>query len=139
MVKDIVTDKELLSVKCEKATPEDAQVITDLLDTFEEHADECVCMAANMIGQTKRIIAVADAEEGTRLMVNPVIVDRKQPYFAQEGCLTRPDGSERGAKRYKRIKVRYLDADFAEHEHVFQGYAAQIVQHAVDHCNGVLV
>lgn len=139
MVKDLITDKELLSVKCEKATPKDAEVVQDLIDTLEEHSDECVCLAANMIGQTKRIGVIADAVEGAKVLVNPIVIDRKQPYFAQEGCLTRPDGSEHGAKRYKRIKVRYLDAGFQEHEEVFQGFAAQMVLHIVDHCNGVLI
>lgn len=138
MVKDIVTDKELLSQKCEKATPEDAQVFQDLVDTFEEHQDECVCMAANMIGYLKRVIVIA-SEEGPKLMVNPAVIDKKQAYFAQEECLSRPDGKPRGAKRYKRVKVKYVDADFAEHEEVLDEFSSQCVLHCVDHCNGVVI
>lgn len=137
VIQPIVTDEEKLTMKAEKATPEDAGVIQDLLDTFTEHSDECVCMAANMIGVNKRIIVIADALEGTKVMVNPMIVDKKQAYFAQEGCLSRPDSPDRGAKRFKRIRVNYLDADFEEHTDNFQGFGAQIIQHAVDHCNGV--
>ncbi len=139
MIQQIVTDENALQVKSEKATPEDAQVIQDLLDTFEEHADECVCMAANMIGVNKRIIVITDITGEAKVMVNPLIVDKKQAYFAEEGCICRPDGKERGAKRYKRIKVRYWDADFQEHTESFQGFMAQCVQHSVDHCNGVLI
>ena len=139
MIQEIVTDEAALQVKSEKATPEDAQVIQDLLDTFEEHADECVCMAANMIGANKRIIAITDLTGEAKVMVNPLIIDKKKAYFTTEGCISRPDGKERGAKRYERIKVRYLDENFEEHTDTFTGFVAECVQHCVDHCNGVLI
>lgn len=138
MIAEIVTDKEQLSVKSEPATPEDAQVIQDLLDTFAAHEDECVCMAANMIGQPKRIIVIA-TEDGPYLMVNPVITARKQPWFAQEECLCRPGAKARGAKRYKRIKVTFQDASFEEHTGTFTDYGAQMVQHCIDHCDGIVI
>lgn len=142
MIQPIVTDKDQLSIKSEDATREDASVIADLLDTFEEHADECICMAANMIGVHKRIIVILDThseDAATKVMVNPVVIDRKQPYFAEEECISRQEGKARGAKRYKRIRVRYLDENFEEHTEAFRELDAQMVQHCIDHCNGVYI
>ena len=139
MIQPLVTDKEQLCIKSDKATPDDAQVIQDLLDTFEEHADECTCMAANMIGAHKRIIVITGLDGQAQVMVNPKIVDKKKAYFAKEGCICRPNGNDRGAKRYQRIKVTYQDADFEEHTETFQGFFAENVQHAVDHCNGIYI
>lgn len=139
MIQPIVTDKDRLSVKSEKATPEDAQVIQDLLDTFEEHGGECSCMAANMIGVNKRVIVITDPAGEAMVMVNPLIVDKKKAHFAKEGCICRPNGNDHGAKRYQRIKVRWQDADFEEHTATFQGFFAQCIQHCVDHCNGIYI
>ena len=138
MVRDIVTDAEVLAQKSEDATEEDAAVIGDLLDTYAEHEAECVCMAANMIGEAKRIIVIA-TPEGPLVMVNPVITQTKQAWFAEEECISRPGARARGAKRFKRIRVTWLDADFAEHEGSFSDYEAQMIQHCVDHCNGVVI
>ena len=138
MVRDIVCDPEALSVASEDATQDDAGVIEDLLDTFGAHAEECVCMAANMIGVRKRIIVIA-TPDGPQVMVNPVITQTKQAFFAEEECLSRPGARARGAKRFKRIRVRWLDADFAECEGSFSEYEAQMIQHCIDHCNGVVI
>lgn len=136
MVRDIVKDTAILSQRSEKATEDDAQVVTDLLDTLAENSDMAVCLAANQIGELKRVIALVGGE-GPYAMVNPIIVDRKQPYFADEECLS-VEGS-RKVRRYKRIKVRYLDADFKPQSTTLTDFAAEAVQHAVDHCNGILV
>lgn len=136
MVRDIIHDTDILSQKSEKATEDDAGIVQDLLDTFEANADTAVCLAANQIGELKRIIVVNDAGT-TRVMVNPMIIDKKQPYFPTEECLSIE--GQKTVRRYKRIKVRYLDADFKLHTDKFDEYVAEVIQHAVDHCNGVLV
>lgn len=136
MVRDIITDTELLSQECEKATQEDAGVIQDLLDTFHANAETAAGLAANQIGELKRIIVVNDGEQ-TIVMVNPLIVDKKQPYFPTEECLSL-EGSKQ-VRRYRRIKVRYLDADFKLQNKMFTEFTAEVIQHEVDHCNGILV
>jgi peptide deformylase len=121
---------------CEEASPDDLVVAQDLLDTLAANADTCVGMAANMIGVRKRVIAFVDAGE-RRAMLNPVIVQAQGPYQEEEGCLSLV--GKRQATRYKRIKVRYTGMDLKERTEQFSGWTAQIIQHEVDHCNGIVI
>ncbi|MDM8300259.1 peptide deformylase [Collinsella tanakaei] len=136
MIRPIVTSPIMLRMPSVDATPEDAATGQDLLDTLAAHTHECVGMAANMIGQRKRIIVVQDGPRAT-LMYNPVIVERANEYETEEGCLSLP--GTRPTTRYRRIKVSYLDESFQLITKTFSGYTAQIIQHEIDHCNGVLI
>ena len=136
MIKEIVKDVLFLEQKSELATKEDAGVITDLIDTLNANLEHCVGMAANMIGELKNIIAVND--NGSYLiMYEPQIIKADKPYDTQEGCLSL-DGV-RNTKRYKKIKVRYLDSSRKLKIKTFEGYTAQIIQHEIDHCNGIII
>lgn len=136
MIRPIVTSPMMLRMPSVDATRDDAAIGQDLLDTLAAHAHECVGMAANMIGQRKRIIVVQDGPRA-RLMYNPVIVERANEYQTKEGCLSLP--GTRPATRFRRIRVSYLDEGFTSRTETFTGYAAQIIQHEVDHCDGVLI
>ena len=136
MIKPIMTNRMFLLLPSSPATAADAQTAQDLLDTLAAHAHECVGMAANMIGTAKRIIVFDD--EGTpRVMFNPEIVSRSGAYETEEGCLSLP-GSRR-ATRYRTIKVRFEDRSFQPREQTFTGFTAQIIQHEIDHCDGILI
>ena len=136
MIKPIMTNRMFLLLPSSPATAADAQTAQDLLDTLAAHAHECVGMAANMIGTAKRIIVFDD--EGTpRIMFNPEIVSRSGAYEAEEGCLSLP-GSRR-TTRYRTIKVRFEDRGFQPREQTFTGFTAQIIQHEIDHCDGILI
>ena len=137
MVKEIVHDPMFLAQKSEVATPEDLPIAQDLLDTLEAHRAECVGIAANMIGINKRIIVFVNGE-GYMTMFNPEILQRSQPYDTVEGCISLL-GEPRPVRRYKTIKVKYQNRQFQMRMKTFTGYAAQIIQHEVDHCNGVLI
>ena len=137
MIKPIMHDPIFLGMKSERATKEDLQVAQDLLDTLTAHKDECVGMAANMIGVRKRII-VFDNEGTYMTMFNPVILKKDKPYDAEEGCLSLL-GGPRKCKRYQTIKVQYQTAEMQTRVKSFQGWTAQIIQHEIDHCNGVLI
>ena len=136
MIRPIMKSEVFLALPSEPATPADAAVGADLLDTLAAHADECVGMAANMIGVAKRII-VFDDEGSHRLMYNPEIVAAAGPYEAQEGCLSL--AGQRSAKRFRRIRVSFQDESFIQREAWFAGWMAQIIQHEIDHCNGILI
>ena len=137
MIRDIIHDPILLAGKSEKATKEDLQVAQDLLDTLIANKDGCVGMAANMIGVCKRIIAFDN--EGTYMtMFNPEIIKKSDPYDAAEGCLSLL-GGPRPCKRYKTIKVQWQTAEFQIRIKTFIGWPAQIIQHEVDHCDGILI
>ena len=137
MVKEVVHDPILLGIQLEPATKEDLQVAQDLLDTLIANKDACVGMAANMIGVHKRIIVVDN--DGTYLtMFNPVILKMAEPYDTQEGCLSLL-GVPRPCKRFKTIKVQWQNAQFQTRIKTFTGWMAQIIQHEIDHCNGVLI
>ena len=129
-------DPIFLAQKSAPATKEDLQVAQDLLDTLTAHKDGCVGMAANMIGASKRIIAF-DNEGKYMVMFNPEIVKRSEPYEAEEGCLSLP--GTRKTKRYRSIKVRYQNGQLQTRFKTFTGWTAQIIQHEIDHCNGVLI
>ena len=141
MVREIIHDTILLARKSEEATAEDLHIAQDLLDTLIAHKDGCVGMAANMIGQFKRIIAFLD-ESGRAptytVMLNPQIVAKSGIYETEEGCLSLLGGPRR-CKRYKTIKVQFQTLEMKTHTKNFTGWTAQIIQHEIDHCNGVLI
>ena len=136
MIKEIMRDEIFLSQKAEPATPEDLPVAQDLLDTLEANTERCVGMAANMIGVNKRII-VFDNKGTYMVMFNPEIVKQSGPYQTEEGCLSL-EGT-RPAKRWQSIKVRYQNEKFQERFKTFTGWTAQIIQHEVDHCEGIII
>ena len=136
MIRDICKDETFLAQKAEPATQEDIQIAADLLETLEHHKDGCVGMAANMIGVNKRIIAF-DNEGSYMVMFNPEIVKKSGPYDAQEGCLSL--AGIRPAKRWKSIKVRWQNETFQERFKTFSGWTAQIIQHEIDHCEGIII
>ena len=137
MVKEVVHDPILLAGKSGMATKEDLQVAQDLLDTLTANKDGCVGMAANMIGVRKRNI-VFDNEGTYMVMFNPEIIKKSGPYDTEEGCLSLL-GGPRPCKRYKTIKVQWKTAEFQTRIKTFTGWTAQIIQHEIDHCNGVLI
>ena len=136
MEKPIVKDPIFLARKSLPATPEDLPAARDLLDTLTAHREGCVGMAANMIGVSRRIIVfVSDGEYMT--MFNPEIVRRSDPFQAEEGCLSL--AGTRKTKRYRSIKVRYQNEQFQTRLKTFSGWTAQIIQHEIDHCEGILI
>ena len=138
MIKELIHDPIFLALESEEATKEDLQVAADLLETLKAHKETCVGMAANMIGVRKRIIAFV-LEDGTYMtMLNPVILKAEQPYQTEEGCLSLL-GGPRKCKRYKKIKVQYQTTELLTRIKSFEGWTAQIIQHEVDHCKGVLI
>ena len=137
MVREVVHDPILLAGKSETATIEDLQVAQDLLDTLAANKDACVGMTANMIGTRKRII-VFDNEGTYMTMFNPEIVKMAGPYDAEESCLSLL-GGPRPCKRYQTIKVRWQNEKFQTRIKTFTGWPAQIIQHEIDHCNGILI
>ena len=136
MVQEIMQDEAFLSQKAEPASLEDLPVVQDLLDTLTAHKTGCVGMAANMIGVCKRII-VFDNEGKYMVMFNPEIIKKSGPYEAEEGCLSLT--GIRKAKRWKSIKVQYQNEQFQPRFKTFTGWTAQIIQHEIDHCEGVLI
>ena len=137
MVKEIVHDPILLAGKSEPATPEDLPVAKDLLDTLTANKEACVGMAANMIGVRKRIIVFDNG--GTYMtMFNPEIIRTSDPYDTEEGCLSLL-GGPRKCRRYQNIKVRWQTEKFETRIKTFTGWTAQIIQHEIDHCNGILI
>ena len=129
--------KFFLQRPSEAATRDDLAVAQDLLDTLEAHRATCAGMAANMIGQLKRIIAVIDTDGAALLMLNPTIVWGKDAYETYEGCLSL-DGM-RPAKRFRRIRVSWQDEDLISHERTFTGTVAEAIQHECDHLDGILI
>lgn len=136
MVKPIIKDTIFFSQKSDNATEKDKQVVIDLIDTLRAHSDECVGMAANMIGVKKRII-VFSVDIIQVAMINPVIVKKSKPYEAEEGCLSL--NGVRKTMRYQEIEVSYLDINFKKQKQKYSGWIAQIIQHEIDHCNGILI
>ena len=141
MVKDLMHDPIFLAGKSEIATKEDLPIAQDLLDTLMAHKETCVGMAANMIGAKKRIIAFLDESGRTpvyTVMLNPEIIKKDGAYDTEEGCLSLL-GDPRKCKRYKTIKVQYQTVTMQTRVKTYTGWTAQIIQHEVDHCNGVLI
>jgi peptide deformylase len=137
MVRELVHDPILLARVSEPAVKEDWVVAQDLLETLIFHEKGCVGMAANMIGVCKRIIAFNDNGE-YKIMLNPRIVKFSEEYETEEGCLSLL-GNPRKTKRYKKIKVEYQTMDMKVRLKTYTGFTAQIIQHEIDHCNGILI
>lgn len=136
MVRAIMKDPIFLAQRSAPATAEDASVARDLLDTLEANKDGCVGMAANMIGVAKRIIVFDDNGKYT-VMFNPEIIKQSSPFEAEEGCLSIP--GQRKVKRYMNIKVQYQTENMHIRYKSFSGWTAEIIQHEIDHCNGILI
>ena len=136
MVRPIMRDVLFLGQKSEEATENDKQVIDDLKDTLKANHERCVGMAANMIGCRKRIIIVSMGF-ADMIMVNPVIMQKSQPYEAEEGCLSL-DGV-RKTRRYNKIRVQYMDESFQSYTREYEGHIAQIIQHECDHLEGIII
>ena len=136
MIREICKDEAFLAQKAEPATAEDLALARDLLDTLAAHKEGCVGMAANMIGANKRII-VFDNEGEPMLMFNPVIVRQSGPYEAQEGCLSLT--GTRKTKRFQTIKVQWQNEKFQTRLKTFTGWTAEIIQHEIDHCEGIII
>ena len=136
MVREICKDESFLAQKAEPATADDLVVAQDLLDTLVAHRDGCVGMAANMIGVNKRII-VFDSEGKYMVMFNPVIVRRSGVYEAEEGCLSLT--GTRKTKRFRTIKVQWQNEKFQTRIKTFTGWTAEIIQHEIDHCEGMII
>ena len=136
MIRTIMRDPMFLAQKSENAAEADAQVVTDLLDTLRANLDHCVGMAANMIGYNKRIIIV-DTGLMTVTMLNPKITKKSEPYETEEACLSLI--GIRKTKRYNKIEVEYEDVSFKKHIGKFNGLTAQIIQHEIDHCDGIII
>ena len=137
MVKELIHDPIFLGRKSVDATKEDLSVAQDLLDTLAFHKETCVGMAANMIGVYKRIIAFADGD-GYSLMLNPVIIKASGEYETEEGCLSLL-GGPRKTRRFRKIKVQYQNEAMQIRLKTYEGWTAQIIQHEIDHCNGILI
>lgn len=141
MIKELMHDPIFLAGRSEVATKDDLQVAQDLLDTLMSHKESCVGMAANMIGVRKCIIAFFDESGRTpayTVMLNPELVKYDGAYDAEEGCLSLL-GAPRKCRRYKTIKVRYQTLELQTRIKSFTGWTAQIIQHEIDHCNGILI
>ena len=136
MIREIMRDTFFLSQPSVPAAAEDLPVANDLLETLIAHKDGCVGMAANMIGVSKRIIAFEN-DGGYMVMFNPEIVKCSEPFEAEESCLSLV--GSRKTKRYKSIKVQYQNEKFQTRFKTFTGWTAQIIQHEIDHCNGILI
>lgn len=137
MVREIIHDPILLGLASAPATREDLAVAQDLLDTLEVNRETCVGMAANMIGVCKNIIVFDD--DGTlAVMLNPEIVKQAEEYETEEGCLSLL-GGPRKTKRFRKIKVRYQTLEFQTRLKTYTGWTAQIIQHEIDHCHGILI
>ena len=136
MIRPIMRDETFLTQRAEPATPADLEIADDLLETLQANKAACVGMAANMIGVNKRIIAFEDEGKYT-VMFNPEIVKRSGPYEAEEGCLSL--FGRRKTKRYSSIKVQYQNREFQIRFKSYSGWTAQIIQHEVDHCEGIII
>ena len=136
MIRDICRDETFLAQRAERAGLEDLETARDLLDTLAAHKESCVGMAANMIGVNKRII-VFDNEGEYMVMLNPVIVKQSGPYETEEGCLSLT--GRRKTKRYQTIKVQWQNEKLQTRLKTFTGWTAEIIQHEIDHCDGILI
>lgn len=139
MIRELVKDEAILSQVCEKATPEDAQIAQDLIETATS-LDDCSCLAANQIGVTKAVVVYFDDDEEAHVLYNPKVIMGIRPAKTVEGCMTRDEYSK--VTRYAKIKVTYdelVDGEFKQRRRDYTGWIAQMIQHMVDHCNGKLV
>jgi peptide deformylase len=136
MIRPICRDTIILRRKSDPAAKADKSVVDDLMDTLKANSDCCVGMAANMIGVCKQIIVISLGPMNIP-MINPVITKKSDPYEAEEGCLSL-DGV-RKTTRYRSIELKFLDRNFDEKKQMFTGFPAQVIQHEIDHCNGILI
>ena len=136
MIKDIIKDNFILKQVSQEATIQDIEIANDLLDTLKHHQDHCVGLAANMIGELKSIIAFIDNDDYI-VMFNPLIIKQEGLYICKERCLSH--NGEKETKRYKKIKVEYFDNHFKKKIKTYTGLEAQIIQHEIDHCHGILI
>ena len=136
MIREIIRDEAFLSRKAEAADKEDLSVGQDLLDTLLSHSDHCVGMAANMIGIPKAVIVFMNGDTPT-VFYNPRILRASDPYETQEGCLSLE--GQRNITRFETIKVEYQNAKFQKRVQTFTGYTAEIIQHEIDHLNGIII
>lgn len=136
MIREIAKGEEIFAKKAELATISDLSVAEDLLDTLNANRESCVGMAANMIGVNKRII-VFDNEGKHEVMFNPHIIKQSEPYTAEEGCLSL--AGIRKTKRFKSIKVQFQNSEFQNRIKTYKGHTAQIIQHEIDHCDGIVI
>lgn len=136
MIREIVHDPVFLAQPCETAAAEDAHIGVDLMETLSRHAVGCVGMAANMIGFRKRIIVFFD-DDTPVVMFNPVITRAEGPYETEEGCLSLT--GVRKCRRYETIKVRFQNGKMQKLTRTYSGFTAEIIQHEIDHCNGILI
>ena len=137
MKRELIHDPILLARPSQPATREDLEIARDLLDTLAAHKESCVGMAANMIGVHKNIIVFDDGGK-PGVMLNPEIIRKEMPYETEEGCLSLL-GGPRKTLRYQKIKVRYQTLDLQVRMKTYTGWTAQIIQHEIDHCNGILI
>ena len=136
MVKEIIKDVMFLSQKAEKATEKDKYIAKDLLDTLKANKDKCVGLAANMIGYNKSIICVSSGLYDF-IMINPIITKKTKEYETEEGCLSLI--GQRKCKRYREIEVDYLDINFNKQHGKYTDFVAEIIQHEIDHTNGIII
>ena len=136
MIKPIMKDVLFLAQKSEEATKDDLYIVDDLIDTIRAKLNECVGMDANMIGVKKRII-VFSVGEMIVPMINPIITDKKNSYETEKCCLSLT--GFRKTNRYESIEVEYFDKEFKKQKGKFTGFVAQIIQHEIDHCNGIII
>ncbi|MBE6137419.1 MAG: peptide deformylase [Erysipelotrichaceae bacterium] len=137
MVKNIVRDRLLLAIKSVDATIDDLYLANDLIDTLKFNRSRCVGMAANMIGVSKKVIIFEDENKNYVVMFNPIIIKKEMEYETEEGCLSLE--GVRPTKRYKKIKVEYLDFEFRKRNKSYSGFTAQIIQHEMDHLEGIII
>ena len=137
MIRSIIKDPVFLAKKAEDTVKTDLQIGNDLLETIMANKQNCAGMAANMIGFNKRIIGFVDESGQIRIMYNPQILSKRGPYETKERCLSL--AGERTVKRFKMISVKYLDEDYNVRVKTYLGWTAQIIQHEIDHTNGILV
>ena len=138
MIKEIVYDSFFLALKPSEATKEDINIAYDLLDTLKANKDKCVGMAANMIGINKRIICIQLNDNSYLIMLNPILLKKSGQYDTSESCLSLL-GGPRKCKRFKEIKVQYETIDFKLRIKTFRDFEAQIIQHEIDHLEGILI
>ena len=136
MIREIIHDPMFLRQKSKEATAEDLKIAEDLMDTLRANLDRCVGMAANMIGERKRIIVFCNGPL-LAVMINPRIISKSGEYETEEGCLSLE--GVRPAKRYRTIKVTWLDMEMKKRTGILEGFTAQIIQHQIDHCDGILI
>ncbi len=136
MIKEIIKDETFLAQKSTPATEADLHIATDLLDTLNANKERCVGLAANMIGELKNIIAVDDDGEYL-VMLNPKIIKRSEVFYTEEACLSLV--GTRFVKRYKSIKVAYQNTKMQNRVKTYKGFTAQIIQHEIDHCEGIII